>query len=125
MFTKTAMLCLALNAYFEARGEGSEGIHAVTHVVMNRVESPRWPDDICEVVFQDWQFSWTMMESYPVDEKKLLDVYVHVVDAVMLPDSTRGATHYHNGDVFPEWAAIYPVTERVGGHTFYKALPGL
>jgi len=125
MFGKTAMLCLALNAYFEARGEGVEGIHAVTHVVINRIDSPRWPDEACEVVFQPWQFTWTMEETYEVKEDVLAEVYEHVVDAVQLPDSTRGATHYHATYVSPKWAGIYPRTAFVGDHIFYKALPGM
>ena len=47
-----ALFCLALNAYWEARNQDMEGMIAVSQVVMNRVESEYYPDDVCEVVFQ-------------------------------------------------------------------------
>lgn len=44
--------CLATNIYHEARGEPLEGQIAVASVTINRVHDHRWPDTICEVVFQ-------------------------------------------------------------------------
>ncbi len=63
--TSTAQLnpdevfCLAQNIYFEASVEHRVGKSAVAHVTLNRVDSPRYPDSVCEVVWQDRQFSWT------------------------------------------------------------------
>ena len=42
--------CLAKNIYFEARNQSTAGQIAVSHVVMNRVKSSRYPNTICEVV---------------------------------------------------------------------------
>ena len=47
-----SILCIALNVYFEARSEELPGKVAVGSVVMNRVESPIFPDTACEVVYQ-------------------------------------------------------------------------
>lgn len=44
--------CLALNIYHEARGEHTAGMRAVADVVMNRVKSIQFPNNICEVVKQ-------------------------------------------------------------------------
>ena len=44
--------CLALNMYHEARNQGSAGLLAVTAVVLNRVKDPKFPNTICEVVYQ-------------------------------------------------------------------------
>jgi spore germination cell wall hydrolase CwlJ-like protein len=55
----TPMMCLAAAIFFEARDQPIDGQRAVADVVMNRVESNRWPDGICGVVFQDYQFSFT------------------------------------------------------------------
>ena len=41
----------------EAGNQGAEGMWLVMSVVMNRVESPDFPDTIGEVIFQDHQFS--------------------------------------------------------------------
>ncbi|MCR4301881.1 MAG: cell wall hydrolase, partial [Sulfuricaulis sp.] len=56
VFTRQAdmrnLTCLALNVYFEARGEPSAGQFAVAEVTMNRVASGRYPDTVCGVVHQ-------------------------------------------------------------------------
>ena len=49
---------LALNGLCEAGGEVYEGIVAVESVVLNRVDHPRYPDCISEVIAQKNQFSW-------------------------------------------------------------------
>ena len=59
--------CLAKNIYFEARNQSEYGKFAVANVTMNRVKDPRFPNTICDVVFQGprvkkrvggCQFSW-------------------------------------------------------------------
>ena len=44
--------CLALNMYHEARNQGTAGILAVSAVVLNRVRDKRFPNSICEVIYQ-------------------------------------------------------------------------
>ena len=55
----TPMMCLAAAIFFEARDQPLDGMMGVADVVMNRVESDRWPDDVCSVVYQSRQFSFT------------------------------------------------------------------
>ena len=59
--------CLAKNIYFEARNQDEYGKFGVAQVTLNRVDSPRFPNSICKVVFQPsklpkkrhlCQFSW-------------------------------------------------------------------
>jgi spore germination cell wall hydrolase CwlJ-like protein len=51
--------CLTANIYFEARGEGIDGMKAIAALTMNRVKHKAFPNDVCSVVFQPKQFSWT------------------------------------------------------------------
>ena len=44
--------CLALNMYHEARGQGTAGLFAVSAVVLNRVNDKRFPNSVCEVIYQ-------------------------------------------------------------------------
>ena len=44
--------CLAKNMYYEARSQGLAGQLAVSLVVLNRVRDSRYPNTICEVVYQ-------------------------------------------------------------------------
>ena len=44
--------CLALNMYHEARNQETAGLFAVSAVVLNRVNDPRFPNSVCEVIKQ-------------------------------------------------------------------------
>ena len=59
---EAAIMCLALNIYFEARSEPIQGQIAVAEVTLNRVASEKHPDTICGVVKQSNKngcaFSW-------------------------------------------------------------------
>jgi len=44
--------CLALNVYYETRSDNLAGMYAVSDVVLNRVRDDRYPNSICEVVYQ-------------------------------------------------------------------------
>ena len=63
--------CLALNMYYEARNQGSAGLLAVSAVVLNRVNDKRFPNTICEVVYQGpTRESWkTKQTKTPFDAK--------------------------------------------------------
>lgn len=61
--------CLAKNIYYEARGEPVSGQIAVALVTINRVESTRYADTICGVVYQKGQFSWTKSPTKRVSEE--------------------------------------------------------
>ena len=58
-FHARSLECLALNVYYEARGESLAGQYAVAEVTMNRKSAARYPKTVCEVVYQKSAFSWT------------------------------------------------------------------
>jgi spore germination cell wall hydrolase CwlJ-like protein len=49
--------CMARAMYFESFQSSRDGLIAVGSVVMNRVESDAYPDDVCQVVSQRNQFA--------------------------------------------------------------------
>ncbi len=140
-FSDREMECVAQNAHYEARAEGSEGMYAVTAVVLNRYRANKWPSDLCDIVYQKSQFSWTnkiRKKPWKRTDKELL-VYSGAAladfsspyptsDASMSlrgnkfdsVDPTNGATHYHNFSVSPKWAKGMEVTAVIGNHIFYK-----
>ena len=61
--------CLAEAIYFEARGEPVEGQFAVAEVILNRVESPKFPNSICKVVRQGTGRKHACQFSYNCDGK--------------------------------------------------------
>ena len=44
--------CMAKNIYFEAKSQSLAGQLAVGLVVLNRVKSKHFPNDVCEVIYQ-------------------------------------------------------------------------
>ena len=52
MLIETALMCLALNTYHEAKNQSMIGQVATAQVVMNRVADWRYPNTVCEVVKQ-------------------------------------------------------------------------
>ena len=53
-----AIVCLALNVYHEAKNQSLAGQIAVAEVVMNRVDDPRYPNNVCDVVKQGLTYKW-------------------------------------------------------------------
>lgn len=117
----TPLLCLATAIYFEARGEPTEGQYAVATVVMNRVEDHRYPDTVCEVVFESKQFSFThdgKSDKLPVNNaaKKSKEVAEDVLNNVKYPTT---ATHYHTVESDPKWNKSFKKDFTIGRHVFY------
>ena len=50
--------CLADNMYFEARNQSVLSQIAVSQVVMNRVQSPDYPNTVCGVVYEAQLSTW-------------------------------------------------------------------
>lgn len=67
---KFETFCLTQNIYHEARGESLEGQLAVAFVTLNRVNHPDFPKSICDVVYQDSQFSWSLNKREYLDIEK-------------------------------------------------------
>ncbi len=122
--------CLAEALYFEARGETVKGQFAVAEVILNRVDSPRYPNSVCGVVHQGTgrkygcQFTYTCDGNPEAIHEPRAFNDVGKVAKLMLSGAPRaltdGATHYHTGAVKPSWATKFPQTARIGTHMFYR-----
>jgi spore germination cell wall hydrolase CwlJ-like protein len=126
--------CLARALYFEARGETLQGQFAVAEVILNRVDSPLYPDSVCAVVEQanrnGCQFSFHCDGRSDAVGDRAAFAQVGRVAGVMLAGAPRsltaGATHFHTRAVRPGWAHRFPRTAAIGAHLFYRqpgALP--
>ena len=122
--------CLAEALYFEARGESVKGQFAVAEVIMNRVDSPNYPDTVCGVVHQGTGRKYACQFTYTCDgHKEIISEpgafeQVGKVAKLMVNGAprelTQGATHYHTTAVNPRWARKFPRTARIGVHLFYR-----
>lgn len=125
LVTQAGLICLAMNVYHEARSEPTLGQVAVAEVTMNRVESDRYPDNVCDVVWQRRQFSWT--HDGKSDTPRDADAWAEAQRIAMMVAGSRDVsfvdaemTHYHADYVSPYWAESYEQVAVVGAHIFYK-----
>ena len=131
---KTELQCLTEAVYFEARGEPVSGQIAVAQVVLNRVESPLFPDTICEVVYQNDHLLNRCQFSFACDGKEeTMDEAEAHADAVVAarkamacnPDCRKekggvaSSNFYHADYVDPDWSKKFERTGSVGRHIFY------
>lgn len=124
LIISTAVMCLALNVYFEARNQPLAGQVAVAQVTMNRVRSDKFPNDVCEVVYDHKQFSWywdgkSDMPRDPVAWEKAQLVASAVYDGSGHAE-LEGVTHYHAVYVQPYWADYMSRVVVIGDHVFYR-----
>lgn len=124
--------CLSKNIYYEAGSEPFEGKVAVAQVTLNRVESGKFPSDVCKVVYQKnvfmervvCQFSW-----YCENAGKMKPVHgpnytesVAAAKKVLLEDfrldGLKEALYYHADYVNPGWKK--EKVAKIGRHIFYK-----
>ena len=134
MIISTAMLCLALNVYHEARGEPLKGQYAVAAVTMNRAggDSKR----ICEEVFKPQQFSWTNRLTDASERKRREKAFkekpkdtaawkrsLEIAKLTLLGFiEWKNVTHFHTKYVSPKWAKSkdFVLVAVIGDHRFYR-----
>jgi N-acetylmuramoyl-L-alanine amidase len=118
--------CLALNIYFEARGESEKGQMAVAQVTLNRVNSRQFPNTICEVVYQPNQFSWVHLLSSHKPQNKRAWKRAQAIASTAIKwyeigeDFTDGALYFHADYVNPYWSEYFDKTVQIGRHVFYR-----
>jgi spore germination cell wall hydrolase CwlJ-like protein len=107
---------------------------AISQVVLNRVNSRKYPNTVCKVVYQAirrdllvvrdlCQFSWYCdgRSDHPSDFDSWIEsVRVAALTMALKVDFTEGALNYHAVYVKPSWAAKMRLTIRIGSHRFYK-----
>lgn len=124
--------CLAMNVYREAGHEPFEGKVAVAQVTLNRVNSNKFPKDVCAVVYQKsrfterviCQFSWycdSKHRNRPVNDEAYEESY-KVAKMVFLEDfrleSIEHALYYHADYINPNWKLKR--IAKIGTHIFYE-----
>ena len=123
--------CLANAIYFEARGEPVRGQIAVAQVVMNRVFSPFYPNDVCGVVYQNSHRHLACQFTFACDGIPDIvtepDAWVRaqriardMLDGKLWMPEVAKSTHYHASWVNPSWVAEMKKLYKFGVHTFYR-----
>lgn len=125
--------CLAKNIYHEAGSEPFEGKVAVAQVTMNRTESGKFPEDVCQTIYQKnviyekviCQFSWacnSAVVNQKVSNSPNYRESMEVAKKVLLEDfrlpALKEAMYYHADYVNPGWRR--EKVAKIGHHIFYK-----
>jgi spore germination cell wall hydrolase CwlJ-like protein len=128
---------LALTIWGEARNGGKDGMRAVAHVILNRMNSKRdFGDSVREVVRNRKAFScWNrgdpnrdlMMNIGKLDKHgedyKMWKAAQKIAKKVMRghdKDPTHGSLFYHTAGVDPSWNDGQNPVAKIAGHLFYK-----
>ncbi len=123
--------CLADAVYFESRGESERGQIAVAQVVINRVFSGYYPEDVCETVYQNAHRHLACQFTFACEGKQLIvndqvswqratRIARDMLDGNVWLDDVGKATHYHASWVRPRWVREMRTIQKIGVHTFYR-----
>lgn len=119
--------CLAYNLYHEARGESIEGKVAVAKVTMNRVKDKGYANNICDVVKQYKQFSWTL-ENDNFKWKINNDILWKEANIIAYNTVHENynydlkALHYHTVNITKRWSQQMQVEKVIGNHLFFMKI---
>ena len=139
-YDEIAIDTLARTIWGEARGEGSAGMQAVAHVVLNRLAVSKkmgsywWGNDVVQICQKPFQFScWNKDDP---NRGKLIslsaedDIYFvtarriarRAIVGALGSDITLGATHYHAAGISPYWGKHQKPVTTLGRHIFYQLI---
>lgn len=109
---------MARLVHAEARGEPYEGQIAVAAVLLNRIDSPSFPNKVHDAVYQRMQFEPVDNGTINLTPNDL--AYRAVFEALTGKDPTDGALFFWNPDKVSKtsWVWTRQVTSRIGRHVF-------
>ncbi len=110
-------IMIAKVIYSEARGEPYSRQVAVGAVVMNRIQSSLFPDNIRDVVFQPGAFTAIADGQYWLVPNRTADLAA--LDAVRGWDPTHNSLYYFNpSTATSKWIWSRPQNLSIGNHIF-------
>ncbi len=115
--------CMTRVMYFESNRSSPEGMLAVGTTVMNRLDNPKYPKDVCSVVGQRSQFAPGVLDK-PMNPREAA-LPARMADKVLSgerhPQMPADAMFFHTaGLTFPYTNMHYVLV--AGGNAFYEKL---
>lgn len=116
-YTSQDLYLLAKCVHAEARGEPYVGQVAVAAVILNRVDSPEFPNTISGVIYQPWAF--TAVHDGQINLEPNESAYSAAKDALNGWDPTYGCLYYYNPETATsEWIWTRTTVVTIGKHVF-------
>lgn len=123
-----ARICVALNAFYEARGETFDGQVAVGQVALRRAGLDH--RRVCAEIYRPGQFSWTASRprgsALPTGDAwqwalaAADEALAWAARPEAYTDYSRGATFYAHSSLTPYWSRGLELVAEVGLHKFYR-----
>ncbi len=111
--------CLVRAMYFESNRSSDTGLLSVGTVVMNRVESPRYPETICGVVGAPRQFApGVLSRSMAARDLPRVEAAAEAILDGKRAEAVGNAKHFHMAGMRFSYANMHYVTV-AGGNAFY------
>lgn len=108
---------MARTVYGEARGEEFEGQVAVAAVIINRLKSPEFPDELEEIIYEPLAF--TAVSDGQINLGYDDEAYRAVQQALQGQDPTGGALYYYNPEKSTsDWIWTRKTVKKIGKHVF-------
>ena len=126
-YIRLDIFCLAKNIYHEASVESNLGQYAVAQVTINRVKSSQYPNTVCDVVMDPWQFSWANKKSIRWTHPRgpLWNKSKQIAENVILRGKRvmglEDALFYHADYVRPRWRKVDAKIAKIDRHIFYTS----
>jgi len=123
--------CLANAVYFEARDEPVRAQIAVAQVVLNRAFSPFYPNNVCDVVYQNAHRHLACQFTFACDGKRnaveepdawtrARKIAADILDGKLWMPEVAKSTHYHDWWAHPNWVGEMRRIDKLGGLIFYR-----
>lgn len=125
-YSDAEIQCVRKTVYGEASGQPFETQVAVAATIINRAIDTRWPDDLCDVVKQRFQFAG-YHKRMPLDSRAKSDAWdfaAHVTiwtiaGYAALPAQTRRYRYFNTAGQTPHWKKLHRYYATIGGIDFY------
>lgn len=107
----------------EAKGESYEGKVAVATVVLNRVESPHFPNTITEVINEvvGDAYAFSPVQNGEINNAASDEAIRAVEEALTRQDSLNDCIYFYNPEIATDnWIRTREVVTTIGNHVFAK-----
>lgn len=107
----------------EAKGESYEGKVAVATVVLNRVESPEFPNTVTEVIHEvvGDAYAFSPVQNGEINNPASDESIRAVEEALTRQDRLNDSVYFYNPEIATDtWITTREVVKTVGNHVFAK-----
>lgn len=126
---KVDILVLAKVIFYEARNQNFAGKLSVCQVVLNRVQSPEFENDIVKVVYSKNQFSWVTKQvnvkniKNPIEKKAWEEAKILAAKIIKFNFATSlvsNSLFFHSGKTPNFFKKNLEYVKTIGDHKFYR-----